>query len=752
MTGANAREISNAETRSAEISGPEAGGPEVAGAADSQEFARLAAVIARQRRELDQAAAAATARSVVDLARGVLMERLGYSPDQAQDQLAYLSAESGTSVTELAAQITSQQLTSGHVTSDQPAGAQVASAQAEPRPGTQAEPPEPVPALARAAMENAADGSGVAAAVLEEALIPVGAAAVALWLAEPDGGLELAGQAGFSARDASRWRRIHPDMGTAAQRAATEGQETWWPAGPPDGVRTPGIGRWPAAARAVLPLPGTAAPVGAIEICWPAPVTEFPGALRRQLGGLADLCGQALGRRLRGGDLAPDDRAAWAFGLLDATLESALFANAIRDGGGQLADFRIRYLSEGFADPAGRAPADLMHRPLLEVYPAAALPGGLFERAAVALGTGEPQQMSGQIISTPVVVAPAGDAMVAPVLDVRITRLYDGIVITWRRADEIDRLTAQLQQAQRLGRIGGWEENLLTGDVLWTEPAFALFGQPGDTPIPVADLPAHVLADDIATAAGFRDALLREQRETAAAFRIIRADDGSVRQLRAFAEPITDQAGTLVAVRGAYQDVSADYHTQVAFAATRDRLADTEERAEEERRLALRLQQAITPQTPEPVATPGLEVAVRYRPAGPGHLVSGDWYDAVPLPGRGDPPGRRGHRRSRHRCGHRNGGLAQLPARPGHHRGGPGRPAGLAEQRRLPPHRGHHRHRGVRAVRPGAPGAALGPRGPPAARPGPGRDRTGTRAAGRRPARRGAGCLLRGDHDRAAAR
>jgi serine phosphatase RsbU (regulator of sigma subunit) len=102
--------------------------------------------------------------------------------------------------------------------------------------------------------------------------------------------------------------------------------------------------------------------------------------------------------------------------------------------------------------------------------------------------------------------------------------------------------------------------------------------------------------------------------------------------MRVFAEPVTDAAGTLAAVRGAYQDVSAYYHTQVALTATRDRLADTEERAEEEHRLALRLQQAITPRSAEPVAVAGLDIAARYRPAGPGHLVSGDWYDTVLLP------------------------------------------------------------------------------------------------------------------------
>ena len=71
-------------------------------------------------------------------------------------------------------------------------------------------------------------------------------------------------------------------------------------------------------------------------------------------------------------------------------------------------------------------------------------------------------------------------------LEVRITRLYDGVVIAWRRADEVERLGALLHQAQRLGRIGGWEENLLTGEVLWTERTYALFGRPPGDPVPMA--------------------------------------------------------------------------------------------------------------------------------------------------------------------------------------------------------------------------------------------------------------------------
>jgi serine phosphatase RsbU (regulator of sigma subunit) len=73
---------------------------------------------------------------------------------------------------------------------------------------------------------------------------------------------------------------------------------------------------------------------------------------------------------------------------------------------------------------------------------------------------------------------------------------------------------------------------------------------------------------------------------------------------------------------------------QATITATHERLVHTEERAREEHELALRLQQAITPRIAQPVEAAGIEVAARYRPAGQAHLVGGDWYDAVPLPGK----------------------------------------------------------------------------------------------------------------------
>jgi PAS domain-containing protein len=564
---------------------------------------RLNALVERQRRDLDELRSAAAARSVVDLARGMLMEQLGCTPAEAQRQLVRLAAESGITATELAAQIT----------------------HTEP-PGEPPDPGMPRVSLARATIETAASGNAVAKALLGEALGSLGAVAVAIWLTEPDGGLELVGEAGFGSHEASRWRRLHPEMPSLPQQVARDGLETWWPTGPPAGDKRPLPGRWRDGAWAGLPLHDAGAALGAMVVCWPEPVADFPAPLRRQLTSVADVAAQALGIRLSQGVLTADHEAAGVLALLDGLLDGYVFGRAVRDPGGGVTDFRVDHVTDGFRDPAGRGPAELSGRHLLELYPEALTTGGLFDRCLRALETGEPQQHSGAV--TP--QAASGTAA-----GIRIARLYDGVVIAWCGTGDTDRLAALLQHAQRLGRVGGWEEDLRSGEVSWTEPTFALFGLPPEDPVPVADLPSHVVPDDIPAVRGFREALLHGRMESAAAFRLVRADDGSVRQIRAYAEPVTDPGGTVIAMRGVYQDVSADYHTRLAFAAAREQLADTEERAAEEHRLAIRLQEAITPRSAAPdelVEAAGLDVAARYRPSGQGSLVSGDWYDTVLLP------------------------------------------------------------------------------------------------------------------------
>ncbi|MDA8322200.1 MAG: ANTAR domain-containing protein, partial [Actinomycetota bacterium] len=66
---------------------------------------QLTRLVARQRRELERLRAEAAARTVTDLARGILMERLGCSAAEARSQLATIAAEAGADVIDLAVQI-----------------------------------------------------------------------------------------------------------------------------------------------------------------------------------------------------------------------------------------------------------------------------------------------------------------------------------------------------------------------------------------------------------------------------------------------------------------------------------------------------------------------------------------------------------------------------------------------------------------------------------------------------------------------
>src|SRR5579872_1564279 len=79
----------------------------------SDDVLRLTAVIEHQRRALDRIRAAAAGESVVAMARGALMERLGLSSVEAASQLAELSAATGVPLAEMAAAVLSPDASAG---------------------------------------------------------------------------------------------------------------------------------------------------------------------------------------------------------------------------------------------------------------------------------------------------------------------------------------------------------------------------------------------------------------------------------------------------------------------------------------------------------------------------------------------------------------------------------------------------------------------------------------------------------------
>jgi len=587
---------------------------------------RLAATVERLRREVRTAQAEADGRALIELAKGILVERLGCGPAQAARQLAELAEQAGASALEFAVDVINEAARDRLSEVTQAFLAATAGPDAE-RYGDSAVRLR----AAESAVLAAADTQAVSDSLLEHALAPLGAVAVAIWAAGSDGSLTLAGSAGFSPAEATRWRYVPPGVATVARRGLAERSGQWIGSLAATGLPTIGQHHHPEGGRVALPA-GTGGRIhGVLEIAWPERLRPQPQAIVRQVEALAELCAHTLETYEplhpdeRGPRLAPD--VAELMDLADGLHDPTLVLVPYLDSTGELTDFRIHHVNSRFLDPAGRPRGLVNGAMLLEAYPLAAGESELFHRIERVYATGEPFRAHRMNLT-----ALVDDVPLAAVADINISRHGGCVLLIWRIEDETARLASLLQHAQRLGRIGGFEENLLTGEITWNGQLFGLYGRPPTgTPVPLEELPAHAHPDDAVTIGRFLRTLLHHLRPASAAFRLQRPD-GVTRHIRVVAEPVLDADGRVFVLRGAYQDISAQHWTEVALAATRDQLAHTEQQASERNRLTLQLQHAIMPPTQTPLQVPGLQVAVRYRPAETEQLVGGDWYDTVVLP------------------------------------------------------------------------------------------------------------------------
>ncbi|MFF0866204.1 SpoIIE family protein phosphatase [Nonomuraea sp. NPDC003560] len=577
---------------------------------------RLAATVDRLHNQILEAQRAAEGRALVEVAKGVLVERLQCSLATAARQLATLADQAGVTQLELAADIINQ---AAHDRISEAARDFLSSARAE-------ESAEVAVRLRTA--ENGAltatDAQAVAQSLLEQALSALGATTVAIWEAGPDASLTLAGYAGLADEEARRWRYVPPGVATPARRALLERGTVWLD--DLAAVGLPSIGqRQTPGARATAPAGTGGRILGVLEIGWPHAMPQPGARIVKQIEVLADLCAhtfETTDQAVHEPQVLPE-----LIDLADALPDAALVLRPQLGTEGRLTDFRIVHANPRFLDPAGRPRGEVVGSLFLEAYPLAAEEGALLARIEHVHATGETFRAEKMTITALVDQIP-----LHTVAGIAIIRLGDGVLLIWRLQDQDAQLANLLQHAQRLGRIGGFEENLLTGEIVWSAQLHDLYGMSLDEPpIPLERLATHAHPDDAVAIGRFVRAVLHHRRPASTAYRLQRSD-GTVRHIRVVAEPVFDDSGLLLSIRGAYQDISSQHWTEVALAATRDQLAHTEQQAAERNRLALQLQQAIMPPSREPLEAFDLQIAVRYRPAEKEHLVGGDWYDAVVLP------------------------------------------------------------------------------------------------------------------------
>ncbi|MGW5781270.1 SpoIIE family protein phosphatase [Streptomyces sp. NPDC003863] len=606
--------------------------PATSASGASPEVLALAKVVSRLRAEVADLKAGAVAAAVLERASGVLMAREGTSAEEAHELLRERAAQHDRTLAEecwLTLGITGR--TPAFSPASQPPPAPVGAAPS-PFDATRytVRPADKVQHVLLARLADGLAAASTASEVAQLLLLVLGDAeqvdAVMIYALGGSGSLELAGHAGCDPSLTEQWSHVPPLAGVAAREALTEGRAVWLENARLDADRYLLIdGPWPS--RAWIPLPGERPATHAVGF-FRTVAGPFSHGTRSLLRRAVRLCEGRLRDSERPGAPAPtdeDDSVVAVQGIFDALSGPAVLLTPMRSADGRVEDFRIDAASAESVDVAGRRGRDLVGRRILETYPTVA-GSDLWEGYLDTLTTGTVYEGLPFTYEETALGVPYES-----VYSVRASPLGGRLVVCWIRHDTSEREARRLDDLQRLGNLGWASWNLTTDTITWSDQVYTIFVRdPRLGPVPLEELPAHLVPDDLARLGAAVQRLLGDGTAIDEPFRI--ATVHGVRHLRIVAEAHADSAGTPVEVHGFFQDLTAQRGTEIALHESERANLVQRGMLKAERALAARLQETLLPIPEQSLDLTDLRVDVAYLPADTGVNVGGDWYSAIELP------------------------------------------------------------------------------------------------------------------------
>jgi PAS domain S-box-containing protein len=132
---------------------------------------------------------------------------------------------------------------------------------------------------------------------------------------------------------------------------------------------------------------------------------------------------------------------------IEHLLDPLVLLSAVRDADGQVVDFRYEYVNPAHVEQAPISAEDVVGRRLLEVHRETAS-SGLFDAYRKVVETGEPIVWDAFGYQGTVT-----DQPIQRVLDIRMAKLDDGVLVTWRNVTEWLRTQEQLVEARAQAEV-----------------------------------------------------------------------------------------------------------------------------------------------------------------------------------------------------------------------------------------------------------------------------------------------------------
>ena len=240
----------------------------------------------------------------------------------------------------------------------------------------------------------------------------------------------------------------------------------------------------------------------------------------------------------------------------ESMLDSLAILSPVRDRDGEIVDFRLRHVNDAYCALVGLERERVVGHRLGELFPG--FPGSerfeVYRRVAV----------TGELCRTDELHLPAwaGASLAARVFDTVIASMGEELVVSARdvterkRAEEeLAETTGLLERTQQISKTGGWEYDLATGNLTWTDEVYRIYGS--DRRYGPVELERALSAFDPESAPIIREALDRlvsDGEPCDLEVGLIRADGRRI-WVRAVGEAVIE-SGRVVRVRGIIADVN----------------------------------------------------------------------------------------------------------------------------------------------------------------------------------------------------